>query len=165
MYVTFTKKEFFGTKDDSSCIAGFYNVNTGEPQKWYGMTSEYVQEPPHYMVYDVENGTILKEDLQDVKMSDDDYVLIKGQDTKWQYADVTTFQEISNQYDAAALFQGDMAIVLQSEHPAIIDRDFHVLYTDEQIIAEDVISMGYGFYKIKIADGWKLLRISVETIE
>lgn len=105
VYVTFAKKELFGTKDDSSCISGFYNVDTGEarfidnffaveikhfpengntlssvkngvavmygePEKWYGKTSEYLQDPPHYMVYDVENGTILKEDLQDVKIAD-----------------------------------------------------------------------------------------------
>ena len=139
VYVTFAKKELFGTKDDSSSIAGFYNVETkearfiedffaveikhfpengntlssvkngvavmyGEPEKWYGKTSEYVQDPPHYMVYDVENGVILKEDLQDVKMAEDEYVLIKGQDEKWQFVDATTFVEISDKYDANVIW-------------------------------------------------------------
>ena len=53
-----------------------------------------------------------------------------------------------------------MSIVIQSGHPAIIDREFSVLYTDEQITAEDITSLGYGYYKIKTSDGYKLLTIN-----
>jgi len=92
-------------------------------------------------------------------------IYLDGLDEKWQYADVTTFTEISEKYDAAALFHNDMGIIISSGHPAIIDRDFNVLFTDETISAEDITSMGHGYYKIKLADGYKLLTVSVEIVE
>ena len=140
-------------------------VMYGKPQKWYGKSSEHLQDPPHYMVYDVENGVVLKEDIRDVKMAEDAYVLIMGQDQKWQYADLATFAELSEKYDAAALFQNDFGMIIQSGHPAIIDRDFQVLFVDEEIQGEDVTSMRHGYYKLKVSDGYRLFSISVDVIE
>ena len=158
-------KHFSENGNVRSSVKNGVAVMYGEPQAWYGKASEYIQDPPHYRVYDVENGVVLKEDVRDVKMAEDTYVLVQGQDEKWQYADVTTFTEMSEKYDSAALFQDDMGIVLRAGHPAVIDRDFQELFVDEQIMAEDVMSMGHGYYQLKVADGYQLFTVSVEIIE
>lgn len=197
VYVNFTKKNLFG-KDDTTTIAGFYNVETGEarfledfyavdikhfpengnnlsPEKngiavmygeqevWYGKFEEHVQESPHYIVYNVEEGTILAEDLRDVKLSDHKYALIQGQDEKWQYADAATFDALSEMYDVAALYQDGIGVVLMDGQLMIIDEEFNVLSVEDQSEVQDVESMGFGYYKVKQEDGYRLMTISVEV--
>ena len=79
--------------------------------------------------------------------------------------DATTFEPISETYEGAALFQDDMGLILQDGVPAVIDRDFHVLHIEEVCPAEEIASMGHGYYKLKTEDGYHLASISVEIIE
>ena len=148
-----------------SPILNGVSVMYGEPSIWYGKASEHAQDPPHYIVYDVEQGVILKEDVRDVEMSEDSFALIMNQDETWQYVDVTTFEPISETYEAAALFQNDMGLILQEGVPSVIDRDFHVIHMAEDVLAEDVASMGHGYYRLKTADGYHLASVSVEIVE
>ena len=158
-------KHFSEAGNVLSSVLNGISVMYGEPAIWYGKSSEYIQDPPHYIVYDVEQGVILKEDVRDVAMSEDPYALVMNQDETWQYMDATTFEPISETYEGAALFQDNMGLILQDGVPAVIDRDFHVLHIEEVCPAEEIASMGHGYYKLKTEDGYHLASISVEIIE
>lgn len=135
----------------------------GETEIWYGKYEEHIQQPPHYIVYDVEEGLILAEDLRDVKLSEHRYALIQGQDEKWQYADAVTFEAISEKYDAAALYQNGLGAVIRDGHLTIIDEEFNVLSVDDQSEVLDVESLGFGYYRVKQSDGYRLMTVSVES--